>query len=214
MLRLAALLGVILSLGVLLRAEQPPAAGVLPVGADGKPLNLDSETGTLKDWTAEGDAFKGQPVKGDTVAPRRGDMKSQHQGNYWIGGYELHGDKPQGTLTSVPFKVTHPWASFLVGGGPHPTTCVELVRKDTGAVFARTSGIEEENLRRVAIDLRALAGQEIFIRLVDRHSGGWGHANFDDFRFHTQKPNFPERKGLQPQAPPDAYQYAGLAPDK
>src|SRR5262245_10679447 len=108
------------------RPASTPREGVLPVGADGKPLNLDFETGTLKDWTAEGDAFKGQPIKGDTVAPRRGDMKSRHQGQYWIGGYELHGDKPQGTLTSVPFKVTHPWASFLVGGGPWPETCVEL----------------------------------------------------------------------------------------
>src|SRR5271166_4043219 len=88
----------------LLAADSPrptPPEGVLPVGADGKPLNLDFETGTLKDWSAEGDAFKGQPIKGDTVAPRRGDMNSQHQGQYWIGGYELHGDKPQGTLTSV-----------------------------------------------------------------------------------------------------------------
>src|SRR6516165_149820 len=75
-----------------------PAEGVLPVGSDGKPLNLDFETGTLKDWTAEGDAFTDQPIKGDTVAPRRGDMKSRHQGTYWIGGYEKHGDKPQGTL--------------------------------------------------------------------------------------------------------------------
>src|SRR5262245_46417796 len=94
-------------------AGQPKAdEGVLPVGADGKPLNLDFETGTLKDWTAEGTAFKDQPVKGDTVFPRRKDMKSQHQGQYWIGGYERHGDKTQGTLTSVPFKVTHSWASF------------------------------------------------------------------------------------------------------
>ena len=55
-------------------------------------------------------------------------MKSRHQGQFWIGGYEKHGDKPTGTLTSVPFKVTHPWASFLVGGGPHAKeTCVELV---------------------------------------------------------------------------------------
>src|SRR5579883_1560710 len=75
--------------------------GVLPLGADGKPLNLDFETGTLKDWTAEGDAFVGQPIKGDTVHPRRGDMHSRHQGQYWIGGYEKLQDKPQGTLTSV-----------------------------------------------------------------------------------------------------------------
>ena len=91
--------------------------GELPLGADGKPLNLDFETGTLKDWTATGDAFNGQPIKGDKVAPRRGDMKSQHQGEYWIGGFEKLGDDPKGTLTSVPFKVTQPWASFLVAGG-------------------------------------------------------------------------------------------------
>src|SRR6266849_1388032 len=124
-----------------------PKEGVLPVGADGKPLNFDFETGTLKDWTAEGEAFKGQPIKGDTVAKRRGDMKSEHQGDYWIGTFEKDGDKPEGTLTSVPFKVTHPWASFLIGGGAWPETCVELVRADTKEVFSRTSGVEEENLR-------------------------------------------------------------------
>src|SRR5215469_2177957 len=176
------------------KAPATPPEGVLPTNSDGKPLNLDFETGTLKDWTAEGEAFKGQPIKGDTVAKRRGDMKSRHQGNYWIGGFELHGDKPQGTLTSVPFKVTHPWASFLVGGGPWPETCVELVRADTKEVFSRTSGVEEENLRRVAVDLRPHLGKEIFIRLVDKHSGHWGHINFDDFRFHSDKPNVPPRK--------------------
>src|SRR6516162_9686849 len=100
-----------LSLGILLfllgsaflADTREPPEGVLPVGADGKPLNLDFETGTLKDWTAEGEAFKGQPIKGDTVARRRDDMKSQHQGEYWIGGFEIHGDRPQGTLTSAPF---------------------------------------------------------------------------------------------------------------
>src|SRR5581483_3611089 len=112
---------------------QPPRPagpqGVLPRGADGRPLNLDFETGDLRDWTAEGEAFKDQPIKGDTVSKRRADMKSDHAGQFWIGGYEKHRDTPQGTLTSAPFKVTHRWAAFLVGGGPHPTTCVELVEK-------------------------------------------------------------------------------------
>src|SRR6516225_1047595 len=209
-LRLAACL--VFCIALFVGATQPPKTppeGVLPVGADGKPLNLDFETGTLKDWTAEGDAFKGQPIKGDTVSRRRSDMKSQHQGQYWIGGYELHGDKPQGTLTSATFKVTHPWASFLVGGGPHPTTCVELVRKDTGEVFHRASGREEEDMRREVVDLQPLKGKEIFIRLVDKHSGGWGHVNFDDFRFHSEKPNYPPRSNS-----PDVYKYAGLAPEK
>jgi len=187
-----------------------PPEGILPAGADGKPLNLDFETGTLKDWKAEGEAFVGQPIKGDTVAPRRG-SRSQHQGQYWIGGYEIKGDKPTGTLTSVPFKVTHPWASFLVGGGPWPETCVQLVRADTGKVFSTTSGLEEETLRRVAVDLTAHMGKTIFIRLVDKHTGHWGHINFDDFRFHSSKPNVPERSGPPV---PDVYKHAGLTPEK
>src|SRR6516165_9433531 len=193
-------------------AEEPPE-GVLPLGADGKPLNLDFETGTLKDWTAEGDAFKGQPIEGDTVYPRRNDMKSQHQGKYWIGTYERAGDKPQGTLTSVPFKVTHPWATFLVGGGPWPETCVEIVRKDSGKVIFRASGMEEENMKRVLVDLKEHQGQEIFIRVVDKHTGHWGHINFDDFRFHTEKPNVPPRPVPQGALPPDEYKYNGLPPE-
>src|ERR1700687_3957371 len=61
------------------RKPEPPE-GVLPVGAEGEPLNLDFETGTLKNGVAEGDAFAGQPIKGDTVHPRRSNMRSNHQG--------------------------------------------------------------------------------------------------------------------------------------
>src|SRR2546421_10550246 len=121
MLRLVLCLSLLAPLAALPLVAQPsdkPDPGVLPTDDDGKPLNLDFETGTLKDWTAAGDAFKGQPIKGDVVSKRRGDMKSQHQGEYWIGGFEVAGDKPIGTLTSAAFKVTHPWASFLVAGGP------------------------------------------------------------------------------------------------
>src|SRR5204862_7134613 len=93
--------------------------GSLPIGKDGRPLNLDFEDGTLRDWVAIGKAFENQPIKGDTVAPRRADMRSEHQGNYWIGTYEIAGDAPQGTLTSSSFKVTRPYATFLVAGGAH-----------------------------------------------------------------------------------------------
>ncbi|HVL15096.1 MAG TPA: PVC-type heme-binding CxxCH protein, partial [Gemmata sp.] len=207
----------ILSLALLAPAQQPQPkaidAGVLPVGADGKPLNLDFETGTLKDWTADGAAFQDQPIKGDTVRPRRADMRSRHQGQYWIGGYEKFGDKPTGTLTSVPFKVTHPWASFLVGGGPHlRETCVEIVSgKD---VILRAAGREVEDLERVVVDLAKYQDKEIFVRVIDKHTGHWGHVNFDDFRFHATKPNFPERPKQEPPAPLDTYKFAGLSPQQ
>ena len=192
-------------------AAERERAGVLPADANGKRLNLDFETGTLADWQAEGEAFAGQPVEGDKVFARRKDMRSQHVGRYWIGSFERDGDRPRGTLTSVPFKVTHPYASFLVAGGPYAETCVQIVRKDTGKIIHEVSGETTEGLKPVAVDLRQHVGKEIFIRLVDRHSGGWGHINFDDFRFHDGKPDYPLGGGAQPA---DVFAHAGLTPEE
>ena len=60
------------------------AANIRPVGADGKPLNLNFESGSLQDWTATGDAFAKQPIRGDLVAQRRKDMCSEHEGQFWL----------------------------------------------------------------------------------------------------------------------------------
>ncbi len=191
---------------------QSEPGGELPRGFDGEPLNLDFEQGTLKHWAATGEAFAGQPVKGDTVTARGRGMKSEHAGQYWIGGFERsHSDEPQGTLTSAPFKVTAPYASLRIGGGSHHDTRVELVRRDSNKVIAELSGDNSETLRPVTIDLRPFAGQEIFIRLVDASSGGWGHVNFDDFKFHATKPVFPETGN---NTLPDEYPFAGLSPEE
>ena len=184
--------------------------GFLPTGADGKPLNFDFETGTLKDWRAEGEAFAGQPIEGDTVSARRADMHSRHQGKFWVGTYEGRGDEARGTLTSVPFKVTHPYASFLVGGGPHPQTRVEVVRADTQEVLFRASGDATEDLKRVVVDLTGQLGQTVVVRVVDDHGGGWGHINFDDFRFHEARPAFPTRRAAPA---PDVFARSGLDPE-
>ena len=206
-------LGLTLTTAPLVASDSPK--GIRPVGPDGQPLNLGFEDGTLKDWTAQGNAFEQQPVKGDTVAPRRADMKSQHAGEYWVGGFEKVGDDATGTLTSTPFKVTHRWASFLVGGGKWPKTCVELVRADNKDVFFRISGYEGENLRPVVVDLEKQVGQTIFIRLVDGQKGHWGHLNFDEFLFHDSKPVFANVLAPPPPPPPvDVVKFAGLPPEQ
>ncbi|QOV92458.1 DUF1080 domain-containing protein [Humisphaera borealis] len=198
------------------------AQGVLPVGADGKPLNLDFETGTLKDWTAEGAAFEGQPIKGDTVSARGRGMIPGQQGDFWIGGYEKSlSDKPVGTLTSAPFKVTHRWATFMVAGGKTAKTRVELVTADDNKAFFQASGVEHERLWPVLVDLEKLQGKSIRIRIVDEATGAWGHVNFDDFRLHAEKPELKPRPGGAAVAtspggkplPPDTLKYAGLSPE-
>ena len=163
--------------------------------ANGKSLNLGFETGTLEGWKAEGNAWEGQPIKGDTVRTRKPSEHSNHAGDYWIGGYEKVGDKGTGTLTSPSIPVTHPWASFLVGGGKDiKQTRVEVVDEASGAVIHSAAGAEVEAMHREAVDLRPYAGKRIFIRLVDRSTSGWGHVNFDDFVFHDKKPAFAPEK--------------------
>jgi putative membrane-bound dehydrogenase-like protein len=194
-------------------APQP----IAPVGKDGQPLNLDFETGTLKDWSLDGKAFSQQPIRGDAVAARNGPGGvSAHQGEFWIGGYEMLGDEVTGKLTSVSFKVTQPWASFLVSGGDGTGNRVELADASSGKVFFKVSGENLETLRPVVIDLKERVCQEIFIRVVDEQKGGWGHINFDNFKFYAERPSFPNEIDAKKQASvpeADKVLYEGLSPE-
>jgi len=189
--------------------SSPP--GVHPLGDDGRPLNLGLETGDLSDWIVTGAAFVGQPVQGDRSSAR-GREPSLHAGEHWIGGYELLEDVPYGSLRSVPFSVTHPWASFLIGGGNHASTRVELLAADDDRVLFSSSAGDFESMQRVTVDLTAMLGQRIAVQIVDEHSGGWGHINYDDFLFHATRPEFSRPPGLPLLLPPDPVIHAGLRP--
>ncbi|MFO0948173.1 MAG: PVC-type heme-binding CxxCH protein [Planctomycetota bacterium] len=191
------------------RIQNLRAEGTVPLGPQGQRLNLDFEKGNLDDWLPEGDAFRGQPVQGDTVVKRRSDMNSRHAGKYWVGTYEVAGDGPRGTLTSAPFRVTQPFATYLIAGGAGAKTRVEIVRADNQKVIHQANGRNTEDLIPILVDLRTHVGKDIFLRLVDQDSGGWGHINFDDFRFHEKAPKLPQTAVL---AALDQYEHAGLSP--
>lgn len=170
-----------------------PTDAKLPLGAGGRELNTDFETGDLTDWRAEGTAFDGQPVKGEIRPDRRfgAGKKARPKGQYWIGGFEVQeSDEATGTLTSLPFPVIQPYASYRIGGGAHPETRMELVLAQTGRVIFQTHGRHSETMAPETVDLSRYLGKTIFIRLVDQHSRGFGHLNFDDFRFHRRPPYF------------------------
>ena len=199
-------------------ADSNPNDPVRPVGRDGHVLNLDFETGDLRDWTAEGAAFAKQPVRGDTVSRRRSDQKSNHQGEHWVGGFEIAGDDATGTLTSAPFKVTHRWASFLVGGGPWQEVRVELIRaEDHLTYYTLNGGREDETLRPIVVDMERHVGKEFYVKLIDERKGHWGHLNFDNFVFHASRPSFADEldpKKVTPPPPVDEVKHAGLSPQE
>ncbi len=203
-------------------AEQRPvqAPGVQPV-VNGRTLNVDFEAGSLQDWTATGDAFA--LVK---VDPQRKDAQAAGAGAYWVSS-GVAGNSRRGTLSSVPFPVTHPYASFSVSGGAFATTRVELVQAADNTVVYSISGADQAAFRPAVVDLRPYAGKDVFIRLVDEETGAptavyirespWAHINFDDFRFYDSRPVFPNE--IVPSAastlpPMDVLPYAGLSGDE
>ena len=174
-----------------------------------KKLNPGFESGSLEPWIATGSAFHGQPIKGDTVKTRRGDMSSQHAGKYWIGTYEVDEDAPTGTLTSPPFKLTSPWVSFLVGGGASEKTQVQIILAEDQSILFNTTGKNTENMHRVSVNLGKYLNKQGQVKLVDDSRGPWGHLNFDDLQLHDKKPE--ALLPAQVPAPIDLVEHAGLS---
>lgn len=183
--------------------------GFAATSADGRVLNLDFEKGDLSDWTTTGDAFENQPTEADTMHARRKEASSGHQGRFWVGSGEgRRGESAQGTLTSAPFKVTHPYATFMVAGGAGGALRAELVRVDNQKVVFSASGRNQAELRTVVADLHKVLGEEIFIRLIDTGSAGWAFISFDNFRFFDAPPQMKAPAGA---GADDLYPYAGLS---
>ena len=155
--------------------------------------NWDFESGTLNGWTATGTAFNTQPTYGDNPTARNRGQASNHQGNYWIGGYEnrpspshtagaIQGDGPQGTLTSNPFPIRKENIRFLIGGGCDMNSVRAELIVD-GQMVRQSTGRCNETMFEDSWDVSAFRGKHGQIRLVDNASGGWGHINFDYVRF-------------------------------
>jgi hypothetical protein len=167
------------------RNEPVGDPGFLALNSDGDPANLNFENGTLEGWKATGGAFNGQPSQLEAKGKRYG-----FTGTFLVDTWRPNGDRPQGTLTSKAFMVSHPYASYLIGGASKPETRVEIVTADDDKVFHTARGKNHGDLGPVIVDMRKIMGRPVFIRIVDQFSGGWGHIKFDDFRFHRDPPRF------------------------
>ena len=179
-------------------APRPRPEGIVP-DVNGTPLDLGFEGGTLDNWTATGEAFT--VVEGGSVPGLSASVRTGHVGAYWLTS-QIGGGARQGTLTSKPFRVSHPFASFLVSGGAFTSTRVELVSAGDDKVIYSITGSNRMLLRPAVVDLEPYLGRDIFVRIVDEETGAptavylkespWAHINFDDFRFHGSRPYFPD----------------------
>lgn len=199
-------------------------AGLVPT-KNGKPLNLDFETGTLTDWTATGDAFTNAVFGQDDPSPvHEKDMHLGPDGKYFLSSGGTTNYTLTGTLTSGPFTVTQPFAAFKVSGGALQDTRVELVEAGTNKVIFHSTGQGRATLQPVVADLTPYLNKDIVIRIIDNETGisqipyipndKWAHINFDNFRFYAERPTFPnelKQKDIISLPPLDPVLNAGLS---
>lgn len=148
----------------------------------------DFETDTYQGWTASGDAFGTGPAQGTLP----GQMVVEGYAGHGLASSFHGGDGTRGTLTSEPFRITHPYLSFLIGGGGFKDkTCLNLVVE--GKVVRTATGPNvnpggSERLSREGWDVRDWLGKTARLVIVDDATGSWGHISVDDIRLTATKP--------------------------
>ena len=150
-------------------AAPPPAPGQVV---------FDFETDDLQGWRVVDGAF------GLLVSPPR-DVR-RHEGDRLLTTLQRpkeanKSDRMTGVLESPVFVLGGPEMTFRVGGGKHADTYVALCTLD-GKEHRRASGASSVVMREVRWQAPELVGRPLFLRVVDRHTGGWGHVTFDAFR--------------------------------
>lgn len=125
-------------------------------------------------WKAEGRAFGSTPAKGTL---KNQNLVSGFEGSGLVNTY-LDGDDTKGRLVSPAFKIERRFINFKIGGGNHPTTCINLVID--GKVVRTSSGLNDERLLWETWIVDEFRNKVAHIEIVDNQVGPWGHINIDE----------------------------------
>ncbi|RCW51954.1 GH32 C-terminal domain-containing protein [Paenibacillus prosopidis] len=136
----------------------------------------------IKGWiNVSGDAFAPSSLTHETNYSQGG--KFLKNGSYHLWGAKADGDGDVGVLKSETFTLSgNGGVDFLIGGGKDSSNLyVALVRASDGTELFKETGRNSEMYQRVFWDAAAYIGQDLYIKIVDNATGGWGHINADDF---------------------------------
>ena len=134
----------------------------------------DFEEGNYDGWEVSGDAFGEAPASGTLQGQQ---PVSGFMGKGLVNTF-LQGDSSRGTLLSEPFTIQRERINVLLGGGAHPDqTCIQLLVD--GEAVRSAHGENDERLKWTSWNVAPLEGKSARIRIVDNHTGGWGHINVD-----------------------------------
>jgi beta-fructofuranosidase len=156
---------------------------VVPEPAHGELANHSFESGDLGGWTTTGDAFTASDVSTAGTWGWGGPFVFDGGHHLWSAGADgADPDARTGTLRTATVTLGgNGQVDFLVGGGSDPYRLrAELVRASDGAVLFRATGGDREAYTRVSWDASDHVGAEVYFRVTDTDTGGWGHLNVDD----------------------------------
>ncbi len=155
----------------------------------GGSLRFDFETGDLQGWrVVEGrfDCFVSDRPEFHNQYPSHPDRKYNKQGKYYLSTVEQQpgmpsNDRLTGVAESPVFVLTGPEMSMLIGSGTSPQAYVALCTLDGKEALLLRGSQHSEVMRQVRCSAPQLVGRKVFLRIVDRETGSWGHVTFDDF---------------------------------
>ncbi|WP_235950185.1 GH32 C-terminal domain-containing protein [Paenibacillus apii] len=136
----------------------------------------------IRGWTSvSGDAFAPSSLVHEEYYSQGG--KFRQAGTYHLWGFKDGGDGQTGSIRSETFTLGgNGGIDFLINGGRDADNLyVALVRASDGQILFKETGRNSEGFQRVFWDASAYLGQDLYIRIVDNATGGWGHIGADDF---------------------------------
>ncbi len=135
----------------------------------------DFESGAFDSWTVEGAAFGSSPASGALDVQM--DV-SGFEGKYFANSFH-GGDDAVGSITSSEFTIERDYINFLLGGGRHSGTYIELM-VDGQSVRQSRPQSESETLEVYTWNVKTYKGKKARMRVVDNQAGGWGHILVDN----------------------------------
>lgn len=155
----------------------------------GEATAFDFETGDLQGWEVVEGQF-GRLVCDRKVFHHTGEPYNK-QGEFLLSTLETVDYRPNdgftGVVTSPAFTLTTPRLCFLIGGGGGAGEYLALCLAGEEDEVRAARGDNSQTMRRHMWEVSEFVGRRVFLRLVDKETGGWGHITCDDFRPPTDE---------------------------
>ena len=155
--------------------------------------NGDFELGGLSGWNVvSGTAFSDYDVTSQSFY---WGGAFNHQGALHLWSFNDGGDLGVGVMTSGRFVVGgDATLTFKIGGGNDiDNLYIALVDMNGNEINGfKATGQNSDSYTDVAWDLSDLYGQEVFLKVVDNATGGWGHLNLDAVHIPASRYKRPE----------------------